>query len=358
MPSSDTPSDHLSTTPTDNEKSCFYVYPGPFSWVRVSGADAVRFVDSFTTAAVSRLADGQGSESFFTDVRGQVICMAGLLRCGPDTCEEPAVEIMADGRVGAALAEHLERYHIREAIEIEDVSSARQTFALMGPAVAALVAAVVTDSRMPADLARSFDHAAATLACGNGHMAATRLVRCDWAGPQSWLVACLADDAEKVSEAFTTAGLTRGDGSRWEQARIEAGTPQLCDLLPKTLPQELGRDSRAISFTKGCYLGQETVARLDALGHVNRQLTGIAIEGIDVPPPGTAIIGGSETIGQLTSSCFSHTLGQPLGLAILPSKSLASGPPLTVEGRPARLISLPLQSANQAESGADPPRAS
>jgi hypothetical protein len=57
--------------------------PGRLSWVRVSGADAARFLDNFTTAAVGSVAEGHGCEGFFTDVRGQVICLAGLLRCGP-----------------------------------------------------------------------------------------------------------------------------------------------------------------------------------------------------------------------------------------------------------------------------------
>ena len=119
--------------------------PGPMSWVRVAGRDAVRFVESFTTASVGRVADGGGCEGFFTDVRGQVICMAGLLRCGGDAGgdaggaaaaeQEPAVEIFADGDVGASLAEHLERYHIREPIEIEDVSAARSTRVVFGEEV-------------------------------------------------------------------------------------------------------------------------------------------------------------------------------------------------------------------------------
>ena len=61
--------------------------------------------------------------------------------------------------------------------------------------------------------------------------------------------------------------------------RIEAGTPVFGkDVTEKNLPQEIGRDDRAISFVKGCYLGQETVARIDALGHVNQVLKGLVFE--------------------------------------------------------------------------------
>ena len=312
--------------------------PGRLSWVRVSGAEAVRFLDSFTTAAVSRVADGHGCEGFFTDVRGQVICLAGLLRCGPEAGEEPAVEIVADGDVGGPLAEHLERYHIREPIEIEDVSASRQTVALLGDGVANGLASLAAGSRKPSDLTRNLAHTLVTLASTGGTDAVARLVRCDWGGPHGWLLVCGAAEADAAREALTAAGFTHQDGTAWEQARIEAGTPRQCDLLPKTLPQELGRDARAISFTKGCYLGQETVARLDALGHVNRRLVTLAVAGDAVPPAGAAITSGSETIGAVSSSCFSPTLGKPLALAILPVKPLTAGAHLTIDGQPAQLV--------------------
>ena len=178
MSSSDSPSANTPTTADHRDQGSLWCDPGTVSWVRVSGTDAVRFIDSFTTAAVSRLADGHGSESFFTDVRGQVICMAGVLRCGPDAGEEPAVEILADGDIGSALAEHLERYHIREPIEIADVSAARTTRALLGPTAAAALTSLVAGSRMPADLAGPFDHAAFAFALGNEPAVAARLVAC------------------------------------------------------------------------------------------------------------------------------------------------------------------------------------
>ena len=310
--------------------------PGRLSWVRVSGADAARFLDNFTTAAVGSVAEGHGCEGFFTDVRGQVICLAGLLRCGPEAGEEPAVEIVADGDVGGALAEHLERYHIREPIEIEDISASRLTIALLGDGIASGLATRAAGSRKPADLTAAFDHALVTLAGTEGTAAVARLVRCDWGGPHGWLLACGGDDADAAHAALTAAGFTHQGSSAWEQARIEAGTPRQCDLLPKTLPQELGRDARAISFTKGCYLGQETVARLDALGHVNRRLVTLTVAGDAVPPAGAAITSGSKTIGEVTSSCLSPSLGKPLALAILPVKAITAEAELTIAGHPAQ----------------------
>lgn len=315
--------------------------PGPMSWVRIRGSDAVRFVENFTTAAVGRLADGKGCEGFFTDVRGQVICMAGLLRCGADSGEEPAVEIVADGDVGGMLSEHLERYHIREPIEIEDLSPGRCTLALLGAGVEDALATCFDGDRPVTSLTSGFDHAAFTLKNGQDVAVTVRLMRCDWAGPHAWLLACRAEDRSTLEQTLANAGAVAADPSAWDTARIEAGTPRHHDLLPKTLPQELDRDDRAISFTKGCYLGQETVARLDALGHVNRRLVGLAVEGDAVPSVGAEITAANDSIGHVTSSCFSTHLARPLVLATLPVKPVATAA-LSVAGIPAQRVELPL----------------
>jgi folate-binding protein YgfZ len=89
--------------------------------------------------------------------------------------------------------------------------------------------------------------------------------------------------------------LVEVDETTAEALRIEAGTPAFGrDVRPENLPQEIGRDARAISFVKGCYLGQETVARIDALGHVNKLLKGLRIEGDGIPPAGTPVEAGGK----------------------------------------------------------------
>jgi hypothetical protein len=109
-------------------------------------------------------------------------------------------------------------------------------------------------------------------------------------------------------------------------------------MREKALPQELGRDARAISFTKGCYLGQETVARLDALGHVNRRLVAVAVDG--ALPPASDVLADGTSMGTLTSTCHSPRLGCSLGLGILSTKA-ATAAALTVAGQPARLVEVP-----------------
>jgi folate-binding protein YgfZ len=100
--------------------------------------------------------------------------------------------------------------------------------------------------------------------------------------------------------------------------RIEAGTPWFGrDVTDENLPQEVDRTPLAISFTKGCYLGQETVARLDAMGHVNRTLCGVRFPGPEVPSVGGEIRIDEKVVGRITSACWSPRLGTPLALAYM-----------------------------------------
>jgi len=110
--------------------------------------------------------------------------------------------------------------------------------------------------------------------------------------------------------------------------RIEAGTPVYGkEITEKNLPQEIGRDDRAISFVKGCYLGQETVARLDALGHVNQLLKGLVFEaGSPCPEPGSPVEDAAKRVGAITSSAFSPVRDAPIALAIIRTSHIA---PLT-----------------------------
>ena len=294
--------------------------------VLAKGPDAVRFLENFTTAAVGPLAVGGGTETFFTDSRGWVIALATVLRVDEGLVIEAAVGL------GERLRDHLEHYHIREQVELIDASADVGSLLIAGPAAVAWLTAHATSGGDEAARVseRLFDHAEGSL----GGIA-VRLVRTDWWGEHGFLVRCAGEDHAAVAAWLRESGLPEAALDTVETTRIEQGTPAPVDMPEKTLPQELGRDARAISFTKGCYLGQETVARLDALGHVNRRLAAVAVEG-ELPAAAEVMADGS-TAGQLTSRCHSPRLGCSLGLGILSTK-VATAAALTVAGRPARLV--------------------
>src|SRR5205823_1916516 len=118
-----------------------------------------------------------------------------------------------------------------------------------------------------------------------------------------------------------------------EFLRIEAGTPVFGkDITEKNLPQEIGRDDRAISFVKGCYLGQETVARIDALGHVNQILKGLRIEPRSAcPAAGSSLEDDGKRVGVVTSVAVSPSRNCPLALALVRTSHARAGTVLGVK---------------------------
>jgi len=126
-------------------------------------------------------------------------------------------------------------------------------------------------------------------------------------------------------------GLVDVDPDTADVLRIEAGVPlHGRDVSADNLPQEVGRDDRAINFVKGCYLGQETVARIDALGHVNKLLKGLMMPEGPVPPVGAAIEAAGKTVGTITSAAFSPGWGRAVALAYVRASHAAEGTELRV----------------------------
>jgi folate-binding protein YgfZ len=128
-------------------------------------------------------------------------------------------------------------------------------------------------------------------------------------------VLCAAEDTETVAGALLAEGAERASEEDAEVVRVELGRPRYgVDLDDSVIPQEAGLNARAVSFTKGCYVGQETVARLHYKGKPNRHLRGIRLAA--PVPAGTPLTFEGKEVGRLTSPVVSPTLG-PIGLALV-----------------------------------------
>lgn len=309
--------------------------PAPVAWgivpprstLLLEGADAVRFLDNFTTASLAPLAVGEGVEGFFADGRGQVLALATLLRT------PGGMWIDAAPGLAGRLRDHLEHYHIREAVTFHDASAERAAFVLLGRDATAWLASRA-GLTLPAD---AITHRSTRL----GDIPVT-LVATDWHGRGGCRVITAAADADRMVAWLVASGLPQLSSAAVEAARIEAGSPEPHDIPAKTLPQELGRDARAICFTKGCYLGQETVARLDALGHVNRRLVGVATGTTKAPAVNAEVTLDGMAVGTVTSACVSPTLGEGLGLAVVHVRALAGDAAPCLAGAAVRLVPLPV----------------
>ena len=261
--------------------------------VEVSGPDRAKFLHNLTTNDVKRLAAGSGQESFVTSPQGKTLAYVTLL------ATDRAILVRSDPGTAESFVPHLRKYGVFDDVEIDDVTAESFESHLVGPDADRTLGGLGLDV---AGLDRSLRHVEAQL---DGH--AVRVVREGPTGAAGWTILGPAGARDTVRAALEAAGAVAGDAAEFEALRIAAGTPTSgLDVRADNLPQEVGRDARAISFVKGCYLGQETVARLDALGHVNKILKGGTIAGAaTVPAPGTPLVGPDDKpAGTITSAAI------------------------------------------------------
>jgi len=285
--------------------------------LEVSGPDRAKFLHNLTTNDVKRLPAGQGVEAFVTSPQGKTLGYVTVL-----AADDRAI-VRTDPGGADRVVPHFEKYGLFDDVRLDDTSARTFEFHLAGPGAEAAVArASAAPPPEPGDLR----HAPA--AVGG---AAVRVVRESPYGVPGLTVLGDLPDADAVREA-----LREGAGGGWvdldpataEALRIEAGTPAFGrDLTADNLPQEVARDDRAINFVKGCYLGQETVARIDALGHVNKLLRLLQIDGgeADVPPAGAVIEADGKAVGVITSAAFSPGRGSPVALGYVRTAHAGAG---------------------------------
>lgn len=306
---------------------------GPRTEFVIAGADRVNFLHSFCTADIKKMQPGQGVEAFITNHQGKAVGHVQIFG-EPD-------RLVLCGAAGQAekLIAHLDRFVISERVEFQNVSDSYVHLILAGPQAADVL--MKCGIQPPAE---RLQHAAVNLA---GHTVSLR--RVDYlAAVPCFLLSVALDAKEEVSKALATAGAKQGDelasAQAFEMARIEAGYPLYGrDITEENLPQEVARDAQAINFNKGCYLGQETIARLDALGHVNRVLTGLTFLGEKDLEPGEVIIQGEKKLAQITSLTLSPKLKVPLALAYVRTLHATPGKRLPFEGGEAEVVKLPLE---------------
>ncbi len=296
--------------------------------IELAGADRQSFLHNLCTNEVRRLNPGAGCEAFLCNVQGHTLALVYIF-CGAETLVVETVP-----RQEGKLLPHLDRYLIREKVELQAHSTDWAELLLAGPAAEGILQSFEVAAPF-----RLFDHVAAQI---GGVAVAVR--RVDFTQPHGFLISCPRGELASVWKLLHERGARPCGSNALEAARIEAGTPYYgVDLSEANLPQELAHDARAISFTKGCYIGQETVARLDALGHVNRTLCGVRFSGPEIPPIGTEFSGEAGKVsGQVTSAAFSPRLDSPLALAYVRRGINAPGSRLESSAGEAEVVALPV----------------
>jgi len=297
--------------------------------IELTGDDRASFLHNMCTNEIRKLAVGAGCEAFLTDARGHVLGLVNVF-CGPESLLLETVPGQAE-----FLIAHLEKYHIRENLDIRDRSTSCGELLLAGPKAGELLATVI-EGRLPVQW---MDESETIL-----HGTDVLVRRVDFTRPDGFLLSIRRAALDHAWDTLVGAEAVPCGRLAFEAARIEAGTPWFgIDVTSDNLPQEVARDARTISFVKGCYIGQETVARIDALGHVNRLLVGVRFAGDEVPEPGAELLFEAQAVGRVTSATFSPLCGAPLALAYVRRGSHQPGTSLTCSGHHATVVSLPLE---------------
>lgn len=281
------------------------------------GEDRIRFLNGQMTCEVKDLQPGQGVYGFFVTAKGRIEADGVVFAL------EDRLRLELPPGVGTLIRKRLEKYIIADRVEIQD-----------GPELSYLVLAGpearhhLTEASLQLPEG-PWEHLEGELF---GH--SVRVVRQQGLGLQAFALWCSPTAAEEITGHWfleSGEGLPHPVGfEALNRVRIEAGIPWFgFDFGPENLPQETGLD-QAISFTKGCYLGQEIIARLHYRGQVSRSLRRLSIEAETPPDGGIELLLAGKKVGTLTSAERSSGQGGIVGLGIVQRKAFEPGTELQV----------------------------
>ena len=314
------------------------------------GPDRHRFLNAYVTCEIKGLTVGQGTYGFFTSAQGRILADVVVLAHADRFWLE-----LPPGRL-EPIAEHLRKYLIADRVEMRPLADVLP-LTLAGPGAVAVLAG--------AEIAPGFElprepwaHARAVVS--GVEVAVLRTERLGVPALTLWVPAA---QVEPLRERLLTGRAGAGGielerrpvpvgRETLEVVRTEAGLPRFGqDFGPQSFPQETGATEAAVSFTKGCYLGQEVVARIHYRGGVQKTLCGLVFDGPAVPAPGAALLFEGREAGTLGTAVHSFALDRPIGLAILHRRAAAPGSRLELAaGGPAEVRALPFVDPSRTET--------
>jgi folate-binding protein YgfZ len=285
----------------------------------VSGAEAAEFLQGQLTNDVEAIEPGDGLYAALLDRKGHMQGDMRVLRPG----EEPDLLLDTEPEAIEAVRRHLAMYKVGRDVDVVDLGTERAILSLIGPRAVEIAGSAALPEN----------------GCEEATVAGTRALAVGTADGIDLIFDAGARD--RVQEALLAAGAAEVSPEAVEILRIEAGRPRFgAEMGTETMPAEAGIVEQAVSFTKGCYIGQETVARLHYKGRPNRHLRGLKLSGAEAKA-GDPLFLGDREVGRLGGTGVSPAFG-PIGLAILrreaePGAAVAVGE----DGVTAKVTALP-----------------
>lgn len=281
--------------------------------LEILGADRLRFLNAYVTCEVKSLGPGEGAYGFFTNPQGRILSDVVVL------AREDRLWLQLPPGQDEAVASHLRKYVLADRVEIRGLEDVLPV-SLIGPRAAEALGATPP--------AGDWHHLRTSI--HGTEVGLHRTGRLGAEGYTIWVEAAAA--GQLVERLLDSSEVTPAGFEALEILRTEAGIPRFGrDFGAENFPQETGA-GEAVSFTKGCYLGQEVVARIHYRGGVQKALRGLAFAAGSTPRPGTPLLFEGREVGIATTIVESIALGHPIGLAILHRRGAEPGTRLDVEG--------------------------
>ena len=304
----------------------------------VSGRDRRSYLQGLLTNDIEALKEGQGCYAAYLTAQGRMIADLYVYELGD------VVLLAVPHSVKDIVLAKLDQFVFSEDVQLGDVTAAFDAVTVVGPRAGDVCAKVLGDG------AERFT-ALATHGNRRGvfHGRPVIVLRVDDGGVPGFELLVETALGVELREQLRAAGATDIDERAAEALRIEGGVPRFGrDMFDDTIPLEAGIEGRAISMTKGCYVGQEVIVRVLHRGHgrLAKRLVGLALDTDSVPPSGTPVEHGGREVGRVTSSAWSPALGCGIALAYLHRDVVAPGTSVEVGGSKAKVVSLPFVGAS------------
>ena len=286
--------------------------------IEVTGRDRVSFLQAMLSSDVKALQPGQGSPAALLDVHGKIVALLVVHALS----DRLVLEL--DRRLVGPTLEALDRYLISEKVELEDASDRAGLLTVAGPTARKMLEEVL--GRTLPDL--PVHHHVKAAGAGEG----ARVVRNEESGEEGYDLWADPEDLPRLWERLRACGAEPVGREAWNILRVEAGVVwHGVDVDASTLLLEASLPG-AYSLDKGCYLGQEVVARITYRGHVNRRVVGFRFPDRRVPERGARVVVAGKDVGWITSAVVSPVLGSGLALGQLRREHWEPGSRVEVTG--------------------------
>lgn len=303
--------------------------------IAVGGADRADYLQGLLSNDVTALAPGAGCYAAYLTPQGRLIADMDVFNLG----ERLLLDV--DAGVGPLLLARFDELIFAEDVTLADWGGTCAGYGVHGPAALDVAAAALDALGIACDTPAGVRGLAPHGCCGPAAAGETTVVlRTDALGEPGVAVVVPRERAAALHAALLAAGGADVDAAAAETVRVESGRPRFpVDMDGETIPLEAGIEDRAISFDKGCYVGQEVIVRIlhRGGGRVARRLVGLALgsagsdDAAAVPEPGAALRHEGEPVGRVTSAAASPALGQAIALGYLPRELAAAGTQVEVD---------------------------